>query len=214
MADLEALKNQIREHEARNDLRGITKLRAQIARDFPGTSDAAESLFRMGLYFLFVESNVPAAMQTFEEAIKTKDKQWSLAARVSLASLYLREEKPQKALLELRKAIGNDETPSVHTLSALSIMELVLEREEKHGEVKEVKEKKLEHYAQLSEVARRDRDDFSLAFFLLGWGEELVSLHRPGDAKPLADEALAMGPERSGKALHTRAQALRKTLGA
>lgn len=212
MPDIEALRQKIREHEARNDIRGVTKIRAQIARDFPNTPDAAEALFRMGLYFLFVEASIPSAMQTFEAAVQCKDKHWSLAARVSLASLYLREDKPQKAMLELRKALSDKQPPSVHTLSALSIMELVLEREQKHQEAKTTKEQKLEHYSVLSDEARSEGDDVSLGFFLLGWAEELASLGRNRDAIPLCDEAVALGPERAGKSLHARAVSLRKSL--
>src|SRR6476619_4956516 len=117
MSTVNDLVEKVRQCEAKGDLGGIVKLRAQIALDFPGTPEAAEALFRLGIYLLFIENQPDAAKQTFEDAIKTKDPNWSKAARVSLASLYLREQKTQKALLELRKAIGDKDTPSIHTVS-------------------------------------------------------------------------------------------------
>jgi tetratricopeptide (TPR) repeat protein len=200
MADLAELQKQIAECETRGDFNGITALRAQIARDFPGTPAAAEALFRLGLYFLFALGQVPEAMQTLEEAIKIKDGQWSKAARVSLASLYLREDKPQKALLELRKTLGANEPPSVHTVSALSIIELIHERAGDTLLLAEAKREKVKHLEALIAESRKQKDDPSLAYFLVSLGAE-------GTAAEPYEEVLAMGAARAGEALIKEATA-------
>jgi tetratricopeptide (TPR) repeat protein len=182
MATLDDMREEMQALQTKGDLRGIVKLRATIARDFPNTADAAEALFRLGLYFLFVENQTQAAMQTFEDAIKIKDSHWSKAARVSLASLYLREKKPQKAMLELRKAIGEKEPASVHTLSALSIMELVHEEAGESAKVREVKETKVTHLRTLVEQARSGGDQPALAFYQRTLTMELSALGLDPDA--------------------------------
>lgn len=212
MATLEGLVDQIKQCEQKGDLMGIVRLRAEIARDFPGTSQAAEALFRMGLYFLFVENQVPAAMQTFEESIKTKDPVWSKAARVSLASLYLREQKPQKALLELRKVTGEKEAPSIHTVSAFSIMESVLEEMGDAGAARKAKQDKVRHLATLADMARQEGDDGVLAFYLVSLGQEQVSLGQFDSAKTLLGEIVSMGAGRAGQNTLNQAQSLLKTL--
>lgn len=202
----------IRECEAKNDFMGIVRLRAQIARDFPNTPEAAEALFRLGLYFLFAQNDVPSAMQTLEDAIKTKDPHWSKAARVSLASLYLREQKPQKALLELRKAVNEKEPPSIHTVSALSIMEAVLEEQGNHAAAEKAKQDKLQHLAALADDARTKGEHGALAFYLVSLGQELLRIRQADAAKKTFDEVIALGPEKAGQQTFTQAQTLLKTI--
>jgi len=210
---VQALVEQIKQCEQKGDLMGIVRLRAQIARDFPATPEAAEALFRMGLYFLFVENQIPSAMQTFEEAIKTKDPQWSKAARVSLASLYLREGKPQKALLELRKAIGEKEPSTIHVISALSIMESILEEQGDLNAAKQTKRDKVRHLAILADEARKAGDDGVLAFYMVSLGQEQVQLGEIFSAKTLLEEVIAMGAPRAGQSALNQAQTLLKSLG-
>ncbi len=209
---LEEANEQMRRLEAKGDLRGIVTLRAQIARDFPGTPEAAESLFRLGLYFLFVENQPQAAMQTLEDAVKAKDPQWSKAARVSLASLYLREQKPQKALLELRKALGDKDPPSIHTVSALSIMEAIHDDSGDTAKVRETKEEKVKHLKVLVDQSRGEADDGALAFFLLSLATEQSALGALAEAKAAANEVVQLGPQRAGQQNIHQAQALLKAL--
>jgi tetratricopeptide (TPR) repeat protein len=202
---------QMQQLESKGDLKGIIKLRAKIAQAFPNTPEAAESLFRLGLYFLFVENQPQAAMQTLEDAVKTKDPNWSKAARVSLASLHLREGKPQKALLELRKALGEKEPPSIHTVSALSIMEAIHEEAEDHGKVRETKEEKVRHLQSLIASSRATEDDGALAFFLLSLAQERLALNDIPGAKGAANEVVTLG-NKGGASNLALAQAFLKTI--
>jgi tetratricopeptide (TPR) repeat protein len=198
--------------EQSGDLGGIVKLRAQIARDFPSTPEAAEALFRLGVYLLFIENQPDAAKQTFEDAIKIKDPNWSKAARVSLASLYVREQKTQKALLELRKAVSDKDPPSIHTVSALSIMEAIHEEAGANAEARKAKEEKVKHLTTLLEQAREANDDSALAFFAFSLAQELVALGTPASAKVLLSEVIGMGAPRAGQGLVQSAQGLMKLL--
>ena len=211
--DLAELHQQIRASEAKGDLTTITQLRAQIARDFPGTPDAAEALFRLGLYFLFAQGQIPEAMQTFEEAIKCKDPQWSKAARVSLASLYLREDKPQKALLELRRALGTNELASVHTISALSIIELIHEKAGDTTLLREAKAEKVKHLQSVIADARKEKDDPTLAYFLVSLAAEHNLLNDRSAATAIYQEVIAMGPARAGEAMSKEAASALKARG-
>lgn len=213
MPELAELHQQIRASEAKGDLAAITKLRAQIARDFPGTPDAAEALFRLGLFFLFAQGDIAAAMQTFEEAIKCKDPQWSKAARVSLASLYLREDKPQKALLELRRALGTNEPASVHTISALSIIELIHDKAGDASLAREAKHEKVKHLQTVIAEAREAKDDATLAYFLVSLGAELLLLNEGKAAMVLYKEVVEMGAPRAGEAMSKEAAAALKARG-
>jgi len=213
MADLAELHSRIKQLEAKGDFAGITRLRAEIARDFPGTPDAAEALFRLGLFFLFAQGEIPAAMQTFEEAIKCKDPQWSKAARVSLASLYLREDKPQKALLELRKAVGTNEPPSVHTISALSIIELIHDKAGDTHMAREAKQDKVKHLEAVIADARKAKDDPTLAYFLVSLAAERALLGEGRTASTLYKEVVDMGAARAGEAMAKEAAAALKARG-
>ncbi len=212
MTTLPDLLERMKVCEQKGDLGGIVKLRAQIARDFPNTSEAAEALFRLGVYLLFIENQPDAAKQTFEDAIKIKDPNWSKAARVSLASLYVREQKMQKALLELRKAVSDKDPPSIHTVSALSIMEAIHEEAEAHGEARKAKEEKVKHLRTLVEQARTENDDGALAFFAFSLAQELVMLGTPASAKVLLSEVIGMGAVRAGQGMIQSAQGLMKQL--
>lgn len=209
---LDALLAEMQALESKGDLRGIVKLRARIAAEHPDTPEAAEALFRLGLYFLFVESQPQAAMQTFEQAIKIKDPNWSKAARVSLASLYLREQKPQKALLELRKALGEKEPPSIHTVSALSIMEAVHEQSGDAAEARKTKTEKVRHLEVLLQQAVAAADDAAVGYFTVSLAHESLGLGRPAEAKQLAQQVVAMTAARAGQSAVHQAQALLKVL--
>ncbi len=210
MATLQDLQTQIKASESRGDLRGIVKLRAQMAHDFPGTTEAAEALFRLGLYFLFVEANVESAMQTLEESAKIKDGNWSKAARVSLASLYLREGKPQKALLELRKTLGDKDPPSIHTVSALSIVEMIHEQAEETQLARGAKEDKAKQLEALAKLARDAHDDGTLAFWLISLAAEKRALGENATSRKLYEEVQAMGATRAGDANFKEAHAALK----
>jgi tetratricopeptide (TPR) repeat protein len=213
MSTVGDLLDKIRQCEAKGDLGGIVKLRAQIARDFPGTPEAAEALFRLGVYLLFIENQPDAARQTFEDAIKTKDPNWSKAARVSLASLYLREQKTQKALLELRKALGEKDPPSIHTVSALSIMEAIHEEEDNAAEARKAKEEKVRHIERLLDDGRTAKDDGAVGFFLASLAQEHMALGQPQTAKTLLTELINLGASRVGQAMIAQAHGLMKQLG-
>jgi Tfp pilus assembly protein PilF len=213
MASVSDLVEQIRQCEAKGDLGGIVKLRARIARDFPGTPQAAEALFRLGVYLLFIENQPEAAKQTFEDAIKTKDPNWSKAARVSLASLYLREQKTQKALLELRKALGEKDPPSIHSVSALSIMEAIHEEAGAAGEARKAKEEKVKHLEQLLAGSKENNDDLATGFFLVSLAQEHTALGAPATAKSLLGQVVQMGSSRVGQGIITQAQGLLKQIG-
>ncbi|MCC6808667.1 MAG: hypothetical protein IT381_14680 [Deltaproteobacteria bacterium] len=213
MATLDELLDNMKQCEAKGDLGGIVKLRARIARDFPNTPEAAEALFRLGVYLLFIENQPDAAKQTFEDAIKIKDPNWSKAARVSLASLYLREQKTQKALLELRKALGEKDPPSIHTVSALSIMEAIHEEAGSSADVRNTKEEKVRHLNVLVQQSREAKDDGALAFFLFSLAQEQFALGMPAIAKNLLQEIIGMGAQRAGQGLVNQTQGLLKQIG-
>ncbi len=137
----------------------------------------------------------------------------SKAARVSLASLYLREGKPQKALLELRKAVGDKEPSTIHTVSALSIMEAIHEEGEEPALARKAKQDKVGHLANLADDARKAGDDAGLGYYLLCLGQEQALLGEFIMAKTFLNEVVSMGPGRAGQGAVTQAQTLLKTIG-
>jgi hypothetical protein len=161
---------------------------------------------------LFVENQPQAAMQTLEDAVKAKDPNWSKAARVSLASLYLKDGKPQKALLELRKALGEKDPPSIHTVSALSIMEAIHDEAGDDAKVRETKEDKVKHLDTLVTQARTEKEDNALAFFLLTLAHEQQALGMNEAAQRSATEVVQLGAGRAGQHNLHQAQALLKSL--
>lgn len=197
MATLNELKQQIRDFEAVGDYKNIIHVRAQIARDFPGTTEAAEALYRLGIYFLFLEENFEAAAETFEDAIKTNDVYWSKAARVSLASLYLKDKKPQKSLLELRKVAFDGEKPSIHSISALSLMEMIFSNENNEEERFNIKLEKIKHLKSAIESQKLNHPDDlnTIAYYNLMVGFEVTATQGANAGQMYFKEVLKIAEE-------------------
>jgi|GEM_PF-4052683 len=204
---LNELQEAIKTCEQNKEYQKMLTLRAQIARDYPGTQEAAEALYRIGLYFLFIEQRFDAAKQTFEQVLTIADNVWVHAARVSFATLLLREDKPQKALLELRKVTQS--APSVHTISAFSVMELIYEQHKQAGEIQGIKEQKIKHYQIMIQDLKQHQpvqDPALLAYYLVHCGFEQQALLLYQDAHACFKEVLALGESKVPADLYKQAQ--------
>lgn len=207
MTTLSELLEAVKACDNNKEYQKMLTLRAQIAKDYPGTQEAAEALYRIGLYFLFVEQHFDAAKQTFEQVLTMSDNVWVHAARVSFATLLLREEKPQKALLELRKVTQS--SPSIHTISAFSVMELIYEQQQQAGEIQGIKEQKIKHYQTLIQNIKNQQpiqDPALLAYYLVHCGFEQQALLLYQEANACFKEVLALGESQVPTDLYKQAQ--------
>src|SRR5688572_24085030 len=108
MANLEALLNDLANLDAQHDLEGMRRIRQQIVSEHPESDAAVESMYKLGLDFLFRQRDLMAATESFSEAAKRKHPFWSNAARTSLGLCLYHQKRLQKALFELRRVAYPD----------------------------------------------------------------------------------------------------------
>ena len=113
MASLKDLERDLARALKAGDLDQIASVRRTIASGFADTPAAAEANYRLGLDLLFRTKNVDEAAAHLREAAKTKAAPWSIAARVSLGLVMLRQGKAQQAIFELRRVAGSQLDPAV-----------------------------------------------------------------------------------------------------
>jgi tetratricopeptide (TPR) repeat protein len=182
LAQLEALLEELENHDQKADLDALRRVREQIVLEHAGTDAAVEALYKIGLDLLFRERNLEQAVLRFEEAAKRRVAYWSDAARTSLGLCYFHQRRAQKALLELRKVAYPDK-PNVHSITALSFIETIYESEGKDEEVRRVRKDRI---AQLEQLVKQVKAPAERGQFLFQLG--LACRDQGDDAR--ADAAL------------------------
>jgi tetratricopeptide (TPR) repeat protein len=188
-------------------------VREQIVTEHPQSEAACEALYKIGLDLLFHEHRLSDAMENFADAAKRKVPFWSDAARTSLGLCLFHQQRPQKALLELRKVAYQDQ-PSAHTVTALSFIEIVYQAA---GNVDETKRARQDRIAQLERLAAANPRDpggssspsgtdspsvGERGYFLYLLGLACRDLGDDARATTVLNEAKALGPGVLGAELY------------
>ncbi len=200
MAQLDALLSELANFDAQHDLDGLRRVREQIAAEHAASEAAIEALYKIGLDLLFRERKLDEAVTKFEQAAKRKSPFWSEAARTSLGLCYFHQHKVQKALLELRK-VGYTETPTAHSVTALTFIETIYESENKTDEVKRVRKDRI---AQLERLAHPHAGGApgERGYFLFQLGLACRDHGDDQQATLALNEAKTLGPEVLGADLY------------
>jgi tetratricopeptide (TPR) repeat protein len=202
MPNLESLLNDLANLDAQHDLEGMRRLRQQIVQDFPDSDAAVEALYKLGLDFLFRQRDLLAAVESFEAAAKRKHPFWSAAARTSLGLCLYHQKRTQKALFELRR-VAYPETPTPHSVTALSFIETIMLKE---GSADEAKRARKDRIGQLEKLiaaneassgpaSERGYNLYQLGLALKDGGEDRA-------AKGVLEKAKALGPQVLGADLY------------
>lgn len=167
----------------------VRRLREAIIRDRPESPLAAECHFRLGLEALFSRRDLDAAAEHFRAAGRLKHAPWSESARLSLASILMRQGRTQQAIFELRKVVAR--TPeSLLTAQAYGMMTLFLSQS---GQTEAADRAQKAHHALLRRLQTdlASAADRASATYLLG--EELLLLGQRAEALAAFESAIASG---------------------
>lgn len=153
--DLDALERGVRDAEAAGDAQALVAAReAYVAAD-PAGPFAAEQRYRLGLQTLFVKQDKNAAHDLFKAAANEKGAPVAAEARISLALLLHGMAKRQQAMFELRKLLPQGVTPSIHTVSALDFLSMVMrDSGQPQNEIMAVDKQRLDHLGALAQSAK------------------------------------------------------------
>lgn len=170
-------------------------VRETISDGHPGTPEAAEASFKLGLYRLFKERNLDTASVALRVAAKAKHPVWSPQARMALGQILARQGKVQQAVFELRRVAGMS-PPTLITAQAAGLTVLVLREADKGTEADRARTQQLDILGRLCKSSQGL--DLALAQHMLAL-EHKYDGHRDL-AKPLLQMALSSGnlPEAQG----------------
>lgn len=194
MADLESLLNDLANLDAQHDLDGLRRVREQIIEHFPDSEAAVEALYKVGLDQLFRERNLDEAVGKFEEASKRKHPFWSAAARTSLGLCYFHQGRVQKALFELRK-VAYPETPTSHSVTALTFIENIAETQGTPDEAKRIRKDRIKQLERLIEGASGPSRAGERGFYLHTLGLALKDQGDNDAARDALERAKDLGPD-------------------
>ncbi|MBI5507444.1 MAG: hypothetical protein HY903_01705 [Deltaproteobacteria bacterium] len=201
MANLESLQNDLANLDAQHDLEGLRKVRQQIVTEHPASDAAVEALYKIGLDLLFRGRDLGAAVEKFEDAAKRKHPFWSAAARTSLGLCLYHQGRTQRALLELRK-VAYPETPTHHSVTALTFLEQIYANDGNRDEVKRIRKDRIHQLEQLIAKAREQGATQERGFHLHNLGVALRDHGEDGRAKAVLEEAKELGPDVLGADLY------------
>ena len=200
MADLESLLEKLAECDANKDHEGLRKVREQIVADHPESEQSVEALYKIALDNLFRQRKLDDAVEIFGVAAKRKHPYWSAAARTSQGICLYHQGKKQKAIFELRK-VGNTESPSEHSVTALSFIETIFLNEGNNDEVTRIRKERIIQLNKLIQKARNSGDKSGLGQNLYSYGVALIDSNDVDGAKEAFAEAKEMGPDILGAEL-------------
>ncbi len=186
MASLKELEGDLSRAIEAADLDRIASVRRTIATGHPDTPAAAQAHYRLGLDLLFRTKNLEEAAEHLREAAKAKAAPWSMAARVSLALILLRQGKPQQAIFELRRVAGL-KPPTIHSAQAAGFVVLALRETGNRTEADRARKAQLDVLALL--VNSPDAETAALAHQMLGMEHKFVG--ERAQAKRHLEAALA-----------------------
>lgn len=202
MPGLESLLNDLANLDAQHDLDGLRRVREQIVAEHPDSDAASESTYKLGLDALFRRRDLQAAVDAFTQAAGRKHPYWSAAARTSLGLCLYHQKRTQKALFELRR-VAFPETPTPHSVTALTFLEAIFSHEGNRDEVKRTRRERIRQLQVLIAANRGSHGDAKergYNLFQLG-----LALRDQGEAHPAAEalqQAKALGPDVLGADLY------------
>ncbi len=201
MPSLESLLNDLANFDAQNDFEAMKTVREQIVAAHPDTDEAVESIYRLGLDFLFRQRDLNAAIESFSTAAKRKHEYWSKASRTSLGLCYYHQGKLQKALFELRR-VGFAKEPNPHAIAALAFLEDIFLREGDDDEALRVRKERL---IQLQALCAEDDPETLVnqerGYYLYQLGVAYLDQGEDAKAKIAFDRAKSAGEEILGEDL-------------
>ena len=155
----------------------------------------------MGLASLFRRREFEEAVDAFGRAAKRKHPYWSAASRTSLGICLYHQGKKQKAIFELRK-VGNVESPSEHSITALTFMETIFLNEGNSEEVGRTRNERINQLTLLIKQAREDEGSVLLGQYLYAYGIAQRDAEEPEAARVAFGEAESLGVEILGDELY------------
>ena len=194
MAELEALLEELATVEQSTDYDELRRVREQIIKEHGDSEHAVEALYKVGLDSLFRRREFDEAVEAFSAAARRKHPYWSSASRTSLGICLYHQGKKQKAIFELRK-VGNVETPSEHSVTALTFIETIFLNEGNRDEVSRARNERINQLTLLIKKAREEEDSSSLGQYLYTYGIAQLDAEEPKAARVAFEEALALGVE-------------------
>ena len=195
MPDLPALVEELAHHEPSMDHAAMRRVREAIVAEYPGTPEAAEARYKVGLDALFRERDIAGACGHLEEAAKSGHPYWGAAARTSLGLCYYHQKRLQKALFELRK-VASVKEPGANSVVAAMWMERLLLQDGQAAEAQKARAQRIEQLRTLLapathpplELAERGAYLYQLGCALIDHGEKL-------EGRRVLEEARALGPQ-------------------
>lgn len=202
MAKLSDLLRDLDRALAADDQDTAASVRRTIAEGHPGTPEAAEAHFKLGLFQLFKRQDLDAAATHLREAAKAKHAVWSPQARISLGLILHRQGKFQQAVFELRRVSGMT-PPSLITAQAAGLVVLSLRSDGKAQEAERARGQQLDMLDKLTRSLAGEEQ--AMARFMLGMEHKHDG--RRDKAKPLLQAALTGGLPAAEAAVAKRALA-------
>ena len=201
MAELETLLEELAAVEHSTDYDALRRVREQIIEEHGDSEHAVEALYKVGLDSLFRRREFEEAVDAFGRAAKRKHPYWSAASRTSLGICLYHQGKKQKAIFELRK-VGNVESPSEHSITALTFIETIFLNEGNSEEVGRTRNERINQLTLLIKQAREDEDSFLLGQYLYAYGIAQLDAEEPEAARVAFGEAESLGVEILGDELY------------
>ena len=212
MADAESLLQAIRQAEANEDYESLDSLREEYIACAPGSPEATDARYRLGLSYLFRQKNMERAKTVLKDAASDKNHPIAPAARVSYALLLNAQQKRQQAMFELRKLLGAGQPPSVHTASALDFLSLLLrESGAQSADIQKVEEQRRSH---LEVLAEQETDPMEKAHWWLRLGTAYADGEEPWEwqkARSYYQDIVKLGAKAGNSAVQAARDAM-KTL--
>jgi tetratricopeptide (TPR) repeat protein len=201
MAELETLLEELTAVEQSTDYDALRRVREQIIEEHGDSEHAVEALYKVGLDSLFRRREFEEAVDAFSRAAKRKHPYWSAASRTSLGICLYHQGKKQKAIFELRK-VGNVDTPSEHSITALTFIETIFLNEGNSEEVRRARNERINQLTLLVKKAREEDDSFQLGQYLYAYGVAQLDAEEPEAARAALGEAEGLGAEILGDELY------------
>ena len=187
LADLE--RDLVRALES-GDLDQVASVRRAISDGFAASPQGAEAAYKLGLDRLFRANQDQEAAGLFRAAAKANAPPWSLAARISLGLLLLRQGKPQQAIFEFRR-VASSKPPTLQAAQAAGFVVMAFRQEKNHKEAERAREVHLAVLKKL--IGIEDEETRAVAHFMLAMEHKFDGERQPAKAhfeKALAIDAL------------------------
>lgn len=210
MSDPQALLEAIRVAADKEDSDALDELRKEYIELMPGSPEATEARYRLGLSLLFRHKDTNQAREFLKAAAADKGHPIALEARVSYALILHAQKKRQQAIFELRKMLSPNTVPSMHTASALDFLSLLLrESGAKEEDIVKVETQRREH---LESLANAESDPMEKAHWWLRLGTAYADGEEPWEwqqARSFFQQIVRMGSPAGDSAIKAARDAMK-----